>query len=120
MASLIDIRRRLRSVKNTQQITRAMKMVAAAKLRRSQDRVIAARPYAAALLLDYILSEPAQKIFSDFGRISARRGVRPRYPDIDIEAKGVKVLLLTPDDAVQFDKPYQQLREEFLLNRQQN
>jgi F-type H+-transporting ATPase subunit gamma len=49
MASLIDIRRRLRSVKNTQQITRAMKMVAAAKLRRSQDRVIAARPYAAAL-----------------------------------------------------------------------
>lgn len=49
MASLIDIRRRLRSVKNTQQITRAMKLVAAAKLRRSQDRVIAARPYAKAL-----------------------------------------------------------------------
>src|SRR5207253_2811273 len=49
MASLIDIRRRLRSVKNTQQITKAMKMVAAAKLRRAQDRVIAARPYAKAL-----------------------------------------------------------------------
>src|SRR5215467_11363650 len=49
MASLIDIRRRLRSVKNTQQITKAMKMVAAAKLRRTQDRVIAARPYARAL-----------------------------------------------------------------------
>jgi F-type H+-transporting ATPase subunit gamma len=49
MASLIDIRRRLRSVKNTQQITKAMKMVAAAKLRRTQDRVIAARPYAKAL-----------------------------------------------------------------------
>jgi F-type H+-transporting ATPase subunit gamma len=49
MASLIDIRRRLKSVKNTQQITRAMKLVAAAKLRRSQDRVIAARPYAKAL-----------------------------------------------------------------------
>jgi iron(III) transport system substrate-binding protein len=75
------------------------------------------RPYAAALLLDYILSEPAQKIFSEGGRISARRGVRPRYPEIDIEARGIKVLLLTPDDAVQFDKPYQQLREEFLLNR---
>jgi F-type H+-transporting ATPase subunit gamma len=45
MASLIDIRRRLRSLKNTQQITRAMKMVAAAKLRRAQDRAIAARPY---------------------------------------------------------------------------
>lgn len=49
MASLIDIRRRLRSVRSTQQITRAMKMVAAAKLRRSQDRVIAARPYARSL-----------------------------------------------------------------------
>jgi F-type H+-transporting ATPase subunit gamma len=46
MASLIDIRRRLRSVKSTQQITKAMKMVAAAKLRRAQDRVIGARPYA--------------------------------------------------------------------------
>jgi F-type H+-transporting ATPase subunit gamma len=46
MASLIDIRRRLRSVRSTQQITRAMKMVAAAKLRRAQERVIGARPYA--------------------------------------------------------------------------
>ena len=49
MPSLIDIRRRIRSVKNTQQITKAMKMVSAAKLRRAQDRVIAARPYVAAL-----------------------------------------------------------------------
>lgn len=49
MASLIDIRRRLRSVKNTQQITKAMKMVAAARLRRAQERAIAARPYAKAL-----------------------------------------------------------------------
>ena len=47
MPSLIDMRRRIRSVKNTQQITKAMKMVSAAKLRRAQDRVIAARPYAA-------------------------------------------------------------------------
>jgi F-type H+-transporting ATPase subunit gamma len=49
MPSTIDIRRRIRSVKNTQQITRAMKMVAAAKLRRAQERMFAARPYAAAL-----------------------------------------------------------------------
>jgi F-type H+-transporting ATPase subunit gamma len=46
MPSLIDLRRRIRSVKNTQQITKAMKVVSAAKLRRAQDRVIAARPYA--------------------------------------------------------------------------
>ena len=75
------------------------------------------RPYSAALLLDYILSEPAQRIFTEAGRTSGRRGIKPRYSDLDIEAKGVKILLLTPDDAVQFDKPYQQLREEFLLNR---
>jgi F-type H+-transporting ATPase subunit gamma len=46
MANLHDIKRRIRSVKNTQQITKAMKMVAAAKLRRSQDHILATRPYA--------------------------------------------------------------------------
>jgi len=46
MATLLDFRRRIRSVKNTQQITRAMKFVAAARLRRAQEAAIAARPYA--------------------------------------------------------------------------
>jgi F-type H+-transporting ATPase subunit gamma len=46
MATLRDIRRRIASVKSTQQITRAMKMVAAAKLRRAQERILASRPYA--------------------------------------------------------------------------
>ncbi len=46
MAGVLDIRRRIRSVRNTRQITRAMKMVSAAKLRRAQDRAMAARPYA--------------------------------------------------------------------------
>jgi len=46
MPSLIDLRRRIRSVKNTRQITKAMKVVSAAKLRRAQDRVLSARPYA--------------------------------------------------------------------------
>ena len=49
MASLRDIRKRIRSVKSTQQITKAMKMVSAAKLRRAQDAIIAARPYARAV-----------------------------------------------------------------------
>src|SRR6478672_619884 len=57
MPSLIDIRRRIRSVKNTQQITKAMKMVSAAKLRRAQERVIAARPYNA--MLQRVLSNVA-------------------------------------------------------------
>ena len=46
MPNLLDIRRRIRSVKNTQQLTKAMKTVSAAKLRRAQDRVFSARPYA--------------------------------------------------------------------------
>jgi F-type H+-transporting ATPase subunit gamma len=46
MANLLDIRRRIKSVKNTQQITKAMKMVSAAKLKRAQDRVVMARPFA--------------------------------------------------------------------------
>ena len=46
MANLLDIRRRIRSVRNTRQITKAMQMVSAAKLRRAQERAMAARPYA--------------------------------------------------------------------------
>jgi F-type H+-transporting ATPase subunit gamma len=46
MANVLDLRRRIRSVKNTRQITKAMKMVAAAKLRRAQERALSARPYA--------------------------------------------------------------------------
>ena len=49
MPSLIDLRRRRRSVQNTQQITKAMKMVSAAKLRRAQENALAARPYATLL-----------------------------------------------------------------------
>ena len=50
MATLIDLRRRIRSVKNTSQITKAMKMVSAAKLRRAQDRMMASRPYTAKMM----------------------------------------------------------------------
>jgi F-type H+-transporting ATPase subunit gamma len=46
MPSLLDLRRRIRAVKSTQQITKAMKMIAASRLKRAQDRVIAARPFA--------------------------------------------------------------------------
>jgi F-type H+-transporting ATPase subunit gamma len=63
MPSLIDIRRRIRSVKNTQQITKAMKMVSAAKLRRAQDRVIASRPYAA--MLRKVLENVAAAVAGD-------------------------------------------------------
>ena len=50
MASLQDIRRRIRSVKNTQQVTKAMKMISAVKLRKSQERLVALRPYAGKMM----------------------------------------------------------------------
>ncbi|MFZ0968496.1 MAG: F0F1 ATP synthase subunit gamma, partial [Candidatus Acidiferrales bacterium] len=50
MPTLLDFRRRIRSVKNTQQITRAMKFIAAARLRKAQEGVMAARPYAREIL----------------------------------------------------------------------
>lgn len=64
MASLLDMRRRIKSVKNTQQITKAMKMVAAAKLRRAQDRVIAARPFA--LKMSSVLGGLSAKVADEF------------------------------------------------------
>ena len=63
MPSLIDIRRRIRSVKNTQQITKAMKMVSAAKLRRAQDRAIASRPYAE--MMNRVLTNVAAAALGD-------------------------------------------------------
>jgi F-type H+-transporting ATPase subunit gamma len=59
MASLRDIRKRIRSVKNTRQITKAMKMVSAAKLRKAQDAILAARPYAT--MLDQIIADLAAR-----------------------------------------------------------
>jgi F-type H+-transporting ATPase subunit gamma len=60
MPSLLDIRRRIRSVKNTQQLTKAMKTVSAAKLRRAQERVVSARPYANQLR--HVLSGLARRV----------------------------------------------------------
>ena len=64
MANLLDIRRRIKSVKNTQQITKAMKMVSAAKLKRAQDRVINARPFANKMA--EVLADLASQTTEDF------------------------------------------------------
>src|ERR1044072_1155559 len=64
MPNLLDIRRRIKSVKNTQQITKAMKMVSAAKLRRAQDRVVSARPFANKMT--EVLAELAKRTDEDF------------------------------------------------------
>ncbi len=64
MASLLDMRRRIKSVKNTQQITKAMKMVAAAKLKRAQDRVTASRPFSGKM--SEVLGALSAKVAGEF------------------------------------------------------
>ncbi|HEY5672290.1 MAG TPA: ATP synthase F1 subunit gamma [Malonomonas sp.] len=72
MANLKDIKKRISSVKSTQQITKAMKMVAAAKLRRAQDAAVAARPYAEKL--QSVLSNLAQREEADAHALLSQRG----------------------------------------------
>jgi F-type H+-transporting ATPase subunit gamma len=84
MPSLRDIKRKITSVKKTQQITKAMKMVAAAKLRRAQDRVIAARPYSRKMLS--VITNLASRVERAQHPLLAKR-----------EPKQVKLLVLTSD-----------------------
>jgi F-type H+-transporting ATPase subunit gamma len=73
MPSLIDLRRRIRAVKNTQQITKAMKMVAASKLRRAQERMMSARPYAQQM--QRVLSSLATRVDPDAHPLLAQREI---------------------------------------------
>jgi F-type H+-transporting ATPase subunit gamma len=72
MPALIDIRRRIRSVKSTQQITKAMKMVSAAKLRRAQEAMFAARPYARKMM--EVLNSMASRATPDAHPLLEQRG----------------------------------------------
>jgi F-type H+-transporting ATPase subunit gamma len=72
MANVRDIRRRIRSAKNIQQITRAMKFVSAARLRKAQDRVVASRPYARQMLA--VLNSIASRVPEKMHPLLARRG----------------------------------------------
>ena len=104
MPSLIDIRRRIRSVKNTQQITKAMKMVSAAKLRRAQERVIASRPYGT--LLRQVLANVAaaaandEKAGEQSAARAAARAAHPAGPGHRRSRSGRRVQL-QPDQAAQ-------------------
>ena len=75
MPSLIDLRRRVRAVKNTQQITKAMKMVAASKLRRAQERIVSARPYATQM--QRVLRSVAARVDEELHPLLAVREPRP-------------------------------------------
>ena len=78
MATLRDIQRRIRSVQSTQKITRAMKLVAAAKLRRAQERILAARPYAAKMgeLLGNLVSAASGRDGAEHPLLEQREGPR--------------------------------------------
>ena len=85
MASLLDMRRRIKSVKNTQQITKAMKMVAAAKLKRAQDRVTSSRPYAG-------------KMSEVLGDLSAKVGGEVSHPLLDERGDEKYLIVLISGD----------------------
>ncbi len=85
MPSLLDMRRRIKSVKNTQQITKAMKMVAAAKLKRATDRVQAARPF-------------AQKMSEILGNLSAKIGDEFSSPLLDSRGDEKYLIVLVSAD----------------------
>jgi F-type H+-transporting ATPase subunit gamma len=114
MPSLIDLRRRIRAVKSTQQITKAMKMIAASRLKRAQDRVIAARPFAQRMLrvLNGLVSRVDQDAHpllrippQGSGRpllivISADRGLCGSFNSNVIKAAGQFILSEAPGRAI--------------------
>ncbi len=85
MANLLDIRRRIKSVKNTQQITRAMKMMSAARLKRAQDRVVAARPF-------------TNKMMEVMGDLAARTDEDFRHPLLNARGDERYLLILITAD----------------------
>ena len=88
MPSLIDIRRRIRSVKNTQQITKAMKMVSAAKLRRAQERALASRPYA----------DMMNRVLTNVAKAAAGNEEAARLPLLQArEEKRVQLIVVSGD-----------------------
>jgi F-type H+-transporting ATPase subunit gamma len=85
MPNLLDIRRRIKSVKNTQQITKAMKMVSAAKLKRAQDRVVTARPF-------------ANKMMEVLSQLAARTDEGFHHPLLDARGDDRYLLVLITGD----------------------
>jgi len=90
MPSLIDLRRRIRAVKNTQQITKAMKMVAASKLRRAQERVLSARPYA--VQMQRVLASVASRVDPSIHPLLAVREPRSNARTLVVTITGDKGL----------------------------
>src|SRR6188768_3022241 len=90
MPSLIDLRRRVRAVMNTQQITKAMKMVAASKLRRAQERIMNARPFATQM--QRVLSSVAARVDPSVHPLLTARTLGPNSKTLVIIVTGEKGL----------------------------
>ncbi|HEY6213324.1 MAG TPA: ATP synthase F1 subunit gamma [Vicinamibacterales bacterium] len=90
MPSLIDLRRRIRAVKNTQQITKAMKMVAASKLRRAQERITNARPYA--VQMQRVLGSVAGRVDPSIHPLLTMREPKPDGKTLVVVVTGDKGL----------------------------
>ena len=90
MPSLIDLRRRIRAVKSTQQITKAMKMVAASKLRRAQERIMNARPYA--VQMHRVLSSVAARVDPSIHPLLTQRERTPESKTLVVVVTGDKGL----------------------------
>ena len=84
MAKTHDLKRRIRSIKNTMQVTKAMKMVSAARLRRAQDRILAARPFA--VMTGKVLSSLAARANPELHPLLVQRDI-----------KKVELVLVTSD-----------------------
>jgi F-type H+-transporting ATPase subunit gamma len=85
MATLLELRRRVRAVKNIRQITRAMKLVAGAKLRRAQDSMLDARPY-------------SEKMWDVLGELAANSEQKVSHPLLDVrEVKRITAVVITSD-----------------------
>ena len=104
MPSLIDLRRRIRAVKNTQQITKAMKMVAASKLRRSQERIVNARPYASQM--QRVLGNVAARVDPSIHPLLTVRSARPDSNTLLIVVTADKGLYVLPSLADSLDLPF--------------
>jgi F-type H+-transporting ATPase subunit gamma len=107
MATLRAIKRRIGSVRNTRQITRAMKLVAAAKLRRAQENVVAARPFADKIA--EVLSRVVMRADASTQPLLARR-----------DAKAVELLVVASDRGLcgGFNANILRMAEKFLLERE--
>src|SRR5687768_5366420 len=104
MASTRDIRRRIKSIKNTAQLTKAMQMVAAAKMRKAQQAALAGRPYAE--LLNDVLAQVAPNLVDFSHPLMEKRAVKKRCVIVVSTDKGLCGALNTNllREAAKFDK----------------